>query len=331
MRAVITHFDGDPFLLNAWLMLYEKYWRGECDKVYMVVCNRTDFVPKEVTDFNIRLVAQYPEIVCEFVDQWELPESANQRLLQRVTEDQIGFIESDGFVFGRGIVDQCFRLLTEGQDVVSAPWELIRDPFINGDLHFKGFMRCFFFTKKQVLDRINVDFFPRTALAGVRILETYTPAADIPLDCFGWISLQIALLTQKITFTNGHVMTPDNILTPWDNWKWVHVRQMQSSALGMGGGSFKNWITKDRQHVLDNVFDIVNENLPGGPNEFTFVKAVAFRLIFIDMFLRIHAFDLIGQFAADYRQVLESVIDLYTLPRERIYEIKGYYKALFQL
>jgi len=39
----------------------------------------------------------------------------------------------------------------------------------------------------------------------------------------------------------------------------------------------------------------------------------------------------LGDFAQDYRQILEAVIDYYNMPKDKIYEIKGFYKGLFNI
>ena len=65
-----------------------------------------------------------------------------------------------------------------------------------------------------------------------------------------------------------------------------------------------------------------------GPAEYTYLKAIAFRLLFWDT---LKERDALGQFSQDYRQVLELVMDYLALPKNRIYEIKGFYKGLFNL
>lgn len=327
-RAVVTHFDGDPFLLNFWLLLYEKYWRGECDKVYMSVFYNPKVVPEEAVAFNRELLAKFPEIKIYWLDSWDIPERANQTLLKEVTEDQIGLIESDGFIYGKGVVDQCFRLLDQGQDIVAPPWILINDPYISGDLTTKGFMRCFFFTKKSVLDQIDIDFMPRTIPANTKLADNYSTDKPQDLDCFGWICWQLALLRLKVTLTPNNVLGPDEIMKPYSNFKWVHVRQMSSSALGMGGGEYGMWADNNSKNIVEKVFSIFNEDFPDGPAEYTYVKAVAFRFLFWSI---MENKEVLGEFSNQYRQVLDMVIDYYNMPREKIAEIKGFYKGLFEI
>jgi hypothetical protein len=328
-RAVVTHFDGDPFTINAWLVLYEKYWRGECDTVYATIYYNPKVVPAEVINYNKNLLGDFPEINVTIDKNPGPPEKGNQDSLKKVKEDYIGLIESDGLIYAKGVVDQCFRLLeNEGQDVVAPHWRLIIDPYMNGDLHSKGFMRCFMFIKKSILDQTDLDFMPRTIPANTRVNEDYVTEADVSLDCFGWMSWQILLLTNKITYVPDNVLGPDNIFKPYSNFKWVHVRQMSSSAIGMGGGEYGLWSDGDERAILDRVLKLFNQDFPNGPAEFIHIKALAFKLLYYDILV---SKETLGNFAHDYRQILEAIIDYYNLPREKIYEIKGFYKGLFNL
>jgi hypothetical protein len=328
-KAVVTHFDGDPFLLNFWLSLYSKYWQGECDKVYLTVSYHKNLISQRIIDYEKKLLDHYPEIKYTFVDNWEIPEIANPRSIKEVTEELVGLIESDGFIYERGIVAQCFKLLEDGQDLVAPPYELIKDAYLNGDLHTNGYMRCFLFTKMELLRKTDLDFLPKLIPANTKINDTeYSTQVDVPLDCFGWMSWQLALLLPKTTYTPAINLTPDNILSPYSNFKWIHVRQMQSSTLGMGGGDYKLWNDKHQTSIVDHVLRLVNDAFPTGGAEFSLIKAVAFRLLFWDTFKERAE---LGGFTDDYRQILESVMDFYNLPRHKIYEIKGFYRGLFNI
>lgn len=328
-RAVVTHFDGDPFTLNAWLTLYGQYWRGECDKVYLTLCYNPEVVSPDVVAFNRTLLADYPEIEAEIIGEHKPPEWGNERTLKKVKEDYVGLIESDGYIYGRGVVDQCFRLMeAEGQDIVAPPWYLIDEPYFNGDLQSKGFMRCFTFLKRELLEKTDCDFMPRTIPANTRLTDKYQTTKDVALDCFGWMSWQLLLLTRKITTTPGNVLGPDNILAPYSNFKWVHVRQMSSSAIGMGGAEFGLWQKGNDTEILNRVMRLIDGDFPEGPAEFIHIKAVAFKLLFWDI---LKSKQSLGEFANDYRQMLEAVIDYYNIPREKVYEIKGFYKGLFNI
>lgn len=328
-RAVITHFDGDPFTINTWLLLYEKYWRGECDVVYATLYYNPSIVPEDTIIYCKSLLDKYPEIRVSMLAENKPPETGNHNSLLIAQEDYIGFIESDGLIYAKGMVDQCFRLLeNEGQDIVAPPWHLIDDPYMNGDLQSKGFMRCFFFTKKSILERTDLDFMPRTILANTPVTEKYSTGTNVALDCFGWLSWQMLLLTQKITYTPANILAPQNILSPYSNFKWVHVRQMSSSAIGLGGAEYDLWTKGDNRTIVNRVVQLFGEEFAGGPAEFIHVKAVAFKLLFWELLPDKAP---LGQFATDYKMMLDAVVDYYGLPKETVHEIKGFYKGLFNL
>lgn len=333
-RAVVTHFDGDPFTLHAWLTLYENNWRGECDKVYLSMYYNPKVVPQSVIEYQKMMIQAYPEIQATIKPCQLPPEIGNSDTLKTVTEDYIGLIESDGLIYGRGIVDQCFRLLeNDKQDVVAPHWYLITEGYFAKQNESAGFMRCFTFVRKSILDKTDLDFMPRTIPKGTKLPEEYTTQKDVALDCFGWMSWQMLLLTDKVTYTPANILKPDNILEPYSNFKWVHVRQMSSSALGMGGGEFAMWTQKDEVPMIQATLRLLNADYHNGSAEFTYIKAVAFKMLFLEAFKkRVYpAKEMLNEFASDYKQMLEAVIDCYNLPRERIYEIKGFYKALFNL
>lgn len=330
MRAIITHFDGDPFTLNFWLMLYDKYWRGEVDRIYMTVTHDEVHVHSAIVAYNKKRLAAYPEIHVTYIDHHIYPEQANQLSYKNVTEEQVGFIESDGFVFGKGVVDQCFRLLDQGQDIVAPKWELISDPYVKATFGHQGFMRCFFFSKKSLLDKTDMDFMPRHMNASETMPNTSLRTSyAMDLDCFGWMSLQLAFLEPKITFVPANVVHPASVLDPnryW-NFPWLHVRQMSSSALGLGGDEYYLW--KDNAPELQKrIMRLFNGDFPNGPAEFTYIKAIAFKLLICDMIGEVPE---LRDVTKSYLMVLHAVMAVYALPKDRIYEIKGFYRGLFRL
>lgn len=328
-RAIVTHFDGDPFILAFWLKMYTKYWRGEVDIIYMSIAYKPEIITEKIIEYEKQLLENYPEIKVFWQDRWEVPELANARLLKtEVKEPYIGLIESDGFIYGRGIVDQCFRLLEQGQDIVAPKWCLI-DKKVAYEVGTEGFMRCFFFIKKDIFNKIDIDFLPKNIKKGDMIGQFIVPC-DLALDCFGWISLQLALLKPVITYTPANLIgydTNDWLEPLFGNFKWVHIRQMSSSALGLGGDEFRVWY-RDTNEIIDRVFRIFNEDLPDGAAEWIYKKAIAFKLLFWE---QCNDKERLGDFANEYKLVLDTVADYYAIPKEKIYELKGFFRGLFEI
>ena len=244
MRAIVTHFDGDPYLLSYWLSLYSKYWADEVDRVYMTICHNDQVLNDETTQFTKAIVAKYPKVQAHYMKSTMSPEQGNQYLLQYVTEDHIGLIESDGFIFEKGLVDRMFKHLEQGFDVVCPEWKLITDSWFMKSYDYQGFMRCFFFVKKAILDKTDLDFTPHSVLPTHLIPNTDKEfGTSFDLDCFGWLSVQIMTQKPAIKIVPANVLTPDNILNPetFSEYKWCHVRQLSSSALGFGTNEFQTW------------------------------------------------------------------------------------------
>ena len=105
-RCAITHFDGDPICLDFWLLLYEKYWKGEVDTIYADVCYDPTLVTPDLLGRQQKSLERFPEIKVEFIPEVHPPEWSNPRLVKQTTEDNILLIESDGWIFGKGEVDK---------------------------------------------------------------------------------------------------------------------------------------------------------------------------------------------------------------------------------
>jgi hypothetical protein len=314
-RAIITHFDGDPFVLKYWLKLYDKYWRGEVDTIYMSIAYQ-EYLPKEVRDYNRNIVLNYPEIKLYETPHWEIPEAMNAQLFKEVEEPYIGFIESDGWVFQKGLIDGCFKAVETEFDISAPRWELIRHESVNKD-GFHGFMRNFFFAKKSLLDKIEFDLYPRDIT-----IENIT----ISVDCFGYISYQLYLLKPKIQYTETGIVTPD-YQTYFSNFiNWIHIRQFSSSGIGLGGGEFKIWF--DKNDVLKTVLNLMNGEYHDGAAEHTFMKAVAFKTIAYDAFAYKEQ---LGEFAKTYKNINDMIVECYNLDRERLHEMIGYFKGKLNL
>ena len=330
MNIIITHFDGDPFLLNFWLTLYEKYWRGEADRIYLSLFYNPKVIPAPVIDYDLKRLDAFKEIEVFQQPRWEIPEFSNQLLYSKAKADKVGFVESDGFIFGPGFVKRNFDLLDK-YDIVAPQYDLIKYPFVRGDLGVMGFMRCFFFAKKSLLDKVEMDFMPKDFPVNSKLPIFEQPTTErINLDCFGWVSMQLATLHPKILYIPANVSHSDTIekSNQYEGNQYIHVRQMMSSALGLGGGEYGFWTNSANEAILEKVFTLFNEHLPDGPAEFIYMKAVAFRLLFYEML-----FDksVLGTFADDYLRVLEMVIDWYAMPKEKIYELKGFFKGIMKI
>lgn len=325
-RAIITYFDGDPFTMWVWLKLYQIYFADEVGKVYAGYNTGAD-LPVEVKVYNQTLLESFPNIYI-FPGDFRIPEAANNAILKELPAEfaYVGLIESDGLIFQKTLVDTCFRLLEkEKQDIIASKYPLIDYPHAVGDLGVNGFMRNFFFVKRELLNKIDVDFMPHKVPMGERLLDGHPVSRDIELDCFGWVSLQLACLKPKITYFENPNVTPDNLFRFNGNaWRWLHIRQMSSSGLGMGGSEFDSWHKKDFSYLRKHLLYLFGGEFPRGSAEFTYIKSAAFKLLFWDLF---PDKEKIPEFAYQYREALDLAIKYYALPEPKVYELKGYYRG----
>ena len=327
MRTVITHFDGDPFVAEFWLRLYEKYWRGEVNKIYTDICFDPELVPEPIIEYQKKLFLKYPEITTRWQPSPQVPEISNNQLIPQAEGETIMLTESDGFIFRSGVVDSCFKKIEEGgYDLCSAPFFIIPGG-LSEALGTRGHMRCFLFVKKELLNKIEIDLMPRHLARGIKI-NGLTDFLDkeYDTDCFGWVSVQLAALKPNTFWTEANLCEPDF----WDkseryrDYGWVHVRQMNSSVLGFGCKFFKGFAQKEKKIIKE-----MRMALSGGkPAEWQYVKACAFRLLMLETFSDKEE---IGDYYNTYRNVILDVISTLKVDFAKIPAMKGYFKGLMEI
>lgn len=327
MRVAVTHFDGDPFVAEFWLRLYEKYWRGEVNKIYTDICYDPELVPEPIIKYQRQLFEKYPEITTRWQDSKQIPEISNMQLIPQAEGEVIMLVESDGFIFKKGVVDDCCKQIEEkGYDLCSAPFTIIPEG-LSEVVESKGHMRCFMFIRKKLLNQVEIDLMPKHLNRGLKIkgLTDYLDK-EYDTDCFGWVSLQLAALKPRTYWTEANLCEPDF----WDKSKryekygWVHVRQMNSSVLGFGNKFFKGFANNDKKIIRE-----MKKALAGGPAaEWQYIKACAFRLLMLETF---PDKEVIPTYYNDYRSTLLNIISLFKLDFVKIQEMKGYFKGLMEV
>lgn len=249
-RAALLPYPCDPFLLHYWLGLFEKYWQGEVDKLY-IHANST--AEPAVFDYIREMCARNPKIVLITADHQIEHGAVINELLDIVEEEYIMLIEDDGFIFRHGIVDKCFSMLESGQvDIVgskrgSCGMEILKRAKELWDLEYEGegdqgcnFWPNFFFTRKQILLDTDRNFGARMWKAGEHIEAlNYTVETDQAGDTFVNTSLQLRAKGYKIAtvpqyhahpldiehYTNGKYLFDGNA-------PWTHIGSLSS---GVGG------------------------------------------------------------------------------------------------
>ena len=308
--AAITHFDGDPVTLNYWLYLYDKYWRDEVDKVYLVLSYNPEISVPEIIAFNKKVISQYSNIILIETTIPTIPEIGNKMAVEQAKEDLLFFIESDGLIFGKGLVKEHLDMIREDKcDIVGGDYTLLPEPLAT-DLNFRGLMRNFLFCKREDFMRTDLYFLPYMY-------------GDIPLDCFGWISLQLRQQNPRINYVPHNCLHPSREMDMglYQKYKWLHIRQMSSSTLGIGTdkGGFIDWMNRDPY----SVGTIRGTVLRGNHAEWTYMKAVAFKSLMLERMDN----SILG-FIPMYRDTLDFVISALDLNITHINKVMNFYRNL---
>lgn len=178
-----------------------RIWGKEIDKLY-IVDQDWNFTLKDKDDLK------------ELTNDFEIFQSVNQGhhwqqfldLLPRVKEENVMVIDNDMFIYKKGLVDEKFKMLESGYDLVSmfdgsgGMREKIWENF--PALKVKDYIRLgpyLCFIKRKLLD--NFDGEPKYYKPGVYIKELdYTTGESDWLDSFGEMTLKILSTNPKMEF-----------------------------------------------------------------------------------------------------------------------------------
>jgi len=308
--ACVTHFDGDPLITQFWLMMYEKYWRGEVDKLYVDVCFHKDLVDDNIRNAQKQMFQAFPEIEVQYIEGHRIPELANNDLVPQVQEDYVFLTETDNLVFGRGQIKKYFNLLKR-YDIIASPTQIIPEGL---GMSRDGYMRSFMFVRNSLLKKIEIWFPPITK-------------NGLDYDTFGWISYQLIQLNPHYLRLPDKSLSPDKLFNKrlFKKTKWVHLRQMNSSLLGFGiGVIYKGFRDKDERIMQMCVAELQDSEHA----IYTYMKGIAFRLLMLDVLLPPKELEV---FYKQYRELLLFMVEYLKLPEEQITAIVTYYKHLFHI
>lgn len=253
-RAAILPFPGDCFLLNYWLMFFDKFWGEEVDKLYIVLNSPIE-----------EPVREYIRALCKARSKIVLFEFPNQIdhgpcidfALSKCSEKYVILVEDDGFIFKKGIVDQAFRLLeSEAYDIVgskrgSCSMEILKKAKEKYDLDYEGegdqgpnFWPNFFFSSKELLLKTDRNFSGKAWKKGEEVpgLGPITEEEIANGDTFVNTSLQLRAMVseQRIFYFPQYHGHPDDL----DHYEqkrylfdgkapWTHVGSLSSGVNGL--------------------------------------------------------------------------------------------------
>lgn len=215
-RAVFLPFTGDPFLLRTWLTCFD-IWKDEIDKLYVML--NVD-VPPEVYQDCASLLKKYcqQDIECKVFLLYEnhlLDHGpALNEMLDICVEDLVLLVEEDGFIFKKGVVDKCFKMIEEGKtDIVASPRGSCSKEIYEKAEKIWGtpaqapnFWPNFFFISCENLLRTDRHFHAKSWNKGDYIKELDLTITDevAPADTFVWVSIQLRSMGLRVHLTEQY-------------------------------------------------------------------------------------------------------------------------------
>lgn len=264
-RAVFLPAKGDPFLLHLWMMLYNRDWIDEVDRVYVSVdqksLTREEHDPHaewmSTDDFVIDFLEQNKKVTA--IRNHDVGISGNYINIfnhcKSCKEKYIAIIQEDAFVFEKGTINRQFERIEQGiVDVVGTPM-MCYTPSFNKQLgplfgkeslflmdHGYSLWQNFLFMKQSDIIQLDIagsDIYPHTWWKGVKIdILGITPEEDVDVDVlvppilhFRKQGKRIGLVPQILAYTN-HLDYLESQLGPSGLWErvegWCHVTCLSS-------------------------------------------------------------------------------------------------------
>lgn len=350
-RAALLPYPGDPLLLNYWLKLFNEVWGDEIDRLYI---GFNSPIEEPVLNF-IEDICAHPKITLHIErDQKDHGPTINT-LLDWVQEEYIMLIEDDGFIFKKGVVDQYFQCLENGQydivgskrgscsqeisEIASKKWGIAYEG--EGD-HGPNFWPNFLFLRADLLRSTDRNFSAKQWKQGEKIegLDHIVTSEFVNGDTLVNTSLQLRGMVpiERILCIPQYHGHPSDI----QHFKegkylfdgqapWTHVGSLSS---GVGG------------ILMDDKGRSLSRRLIDPPKEYTklpnycnteqereeFERRVQWWLRFYDYYIGavtpvFHSIDF-DYFVALYKKAIDRIIDQYQLSREHIQQRQDIYKTL---
>lgn len=346
-RAAILPYPGDPFLINYWLDIYDKYWHSEIDNLYIVL-NST--IERPVVDYIHERVKRSPNTNWTYINRQIEHGDAINRALDIVQEDYVMLIEDDAFIFKPGAVEECFRILEVGAaDIVgskrgSCSMEILKAAKDKWGIDYGGygdqgcnFWPCYFFTKTSILKATSRHFGARAWTTGERIepLEYDVAVPVVNGDTFVNTSLELRAMIpeERIAYVPQYHAHPSDL----DHYRagqflfdgkapWTHIGSLSS---GVGGILQDNYSRPLTRRLIDP--EGPETELPKWVNteqeKQEFERRVTWWLTFWEN-VAPTPINPIYEFHEAYGLAVQRVIDQYKLRRKNIMLLQKAYKTL---
>lgn len=204
-RAVLLPSTADPFLMRQWFKSFE-IWKDEVDKIYVLLNSDADPVLAAQSFIYIGSILLSAVGKDKFWIEGTMPKidhgPAIDQMLEVCTEDLILLIEEDALVFKKGVVDEYFKLIEDGEyDLVGSArgstgkeiWKRGNELWPDTPEQAPHFWPNFLFCKRADLLKTDRNFSAKAWYKGDYIKELDLTITDevIYADSFVWASIQL--------------------------------------------------------------------------------------------------------------------------------------------
>lgn len=330
-RAAILPFPGDPFLLNYWLSLYERTWADRVDTLYVYMNSPiADEVVEYCLDRCNRAGAHF-----HYIDHQVEHGEVLKLAVHNALEDEIMFVEDDGYIWHPGPVAYAFGALESGQfDIVGSKrgscghqimvlagekWGI---PYEGEGDQGPNFWPCFFFSHRELL--LKIDNFaarqwqPGELIRPLGVLSDYLQNGDTMVEA----SLELRDMvppSRILTLPQYHVHPLDidhaeKHQSIWDGQAgWLHVGSLSTGISGLLCDQYSRPLAKMHSMAKGPATDLQ----PKPTNEFErqeYERRAQWWLKFYEK----REPGKLPEFAETYRQAIEQLIYQFGLNRKRI-------------
>ena len=326
-RAVFLSAGGDPFIASLALKLFKERWYDEVDRFYICYNNHAgvpldaaqEFITTAITDPKVHLL-YHPQGIGNGMPITEMTKIAQ--------EDLVMLLEDDGFIFGSGIVNECFQKIEKDQcDAVGSPrgscgmevWDAMQKKY---SLDYSGYGDVgpnywpnFFFCKREDLLKTDMNFASKAFPEGAYFKELdHTFTAVNYGDTFVWADIQMRYNGVRFASVPQYHASPNEIEQyerKEDKWadganpRWIHGGSLSAGWGGYLTGAVPDVSTDSAKQEIESrvaFWRIALEATPG-----------------------------YTQFRMEYAQGIHHLVNSAKLSQDRIQKKYNIYKQLLQV
>lgn len=327
--AILLPAMGDPYLIGCWLTQYEKVWKHEADKVYMIL---TSGIKEEIMNYT---VARAQSLGIKVFTKPILQTHGQNILflLEQCKEEYVGILEDDIFIFEPGLISNAFKVLKEDRaDIIASTrccmsdnvrdatvkkFNLKKDPDAK---KFQLFKNPFFwpgpiFGKRETFLATDQHFGPKAWSPGesIKELDLVLPSGARG-DTFTWTSIQLRAMGCRVVYFYHYHSHPNDRRyaspnRPIPNYPWVHYGSLSTGIMGLLKDSKSIALGQNIQNkVSDHIGKYYNKN-----------GELTRRLVFFDILVDYYPLPApVDYYNVVYKQAVQDGIAYFEIPKREI-------------